>query len=227
MEARKSRKEQEKTDSPLRILAAGDLHGDSGLAEMLAKKAEKEHVDLVVIAGDISEDDDLPDGIMKPFKQRQLKVVFVPGNHDSIATADFLSEFYKIKNLHGYSVRYKDVGLFGAGGTTIGTGIIGPRSTFEEKEVFELLRKGWEKINYLKKKIMVTHVHPQGSLSEKMSGIAVKNGVSGSTAVRMAIDNFKPDILLCCHIHEAEGIEEKIGKTRVISVGKKGKIIEI
>ena len=38
---------------------------------------------------------------------------------------------------------------------------------------------------------------------------------------------FKPDILLSGHIHEAEGLQEKIGKTKIISVGKKGKIIEI
>ena len=45
--------------------------------------------------------------------------------------------------------------------------------------------------------------------------------------IRKAIAKFKPDIMLSVHIHEAEGIEEKIGKTRVINIGKKGKIIEI
>lgn len=42
-------------------------------------------------------------------------------------------------------------------------------------------------------------------------------------------------ILLCAflhdflsgHIHEAEGLSEKIGKTKVFNVGKKGKVIEI
>ena len=49
----------------------------------------------------------------------------------------------------------------------------------------------------------------------------------GSDGIRKAIDKLKPDILLCSHVHEAEGIEEKIGKTKVINVGKSGKIIEI
>ena len=49
----------------------------------------------------------------------------------------------------------------------------------------------------------------------------------GSEGVKKAIDTFKPDFLLCSHVHEAEGIEEKIGKTTVINVGKKGKIIEV
>ena len=49
----------------------------------------------------------------------------------------------------------------------------------------------------------------------------------GSEGVRKAIETFKPDILLCSHVHEAEGIEEMIGKTKVINVGKRGKIIEV
>jgi Icc-related predicted phosphoesterase len=67
---------------------------------------------------------------------------------------------------------------------------------------------------------MVTHSHPSNSLSEF-------SGVPGSDSVKKAIKEFKPDILLHGHIHEAEGVEEKIGKTRVISVGRQGRIIEI
>jgi Icc-related predicted phosphoesterase len=33
--------------------------------------------------------------------------------------------------------------------------------------------------------------------------------------------------LICSHIHEAAGIEEKLGKTKVINVGTEGKIIEV
>jgi Icc-related predicted phosphoesterase len=34
-------------------------------------------------------------------------------------------------------------------------------------------------------------------------------------------------LLISAHIHEAEGLEDIIGKTKVIQVGKKGKILEI
>ncbi len=74
----------------------------------------------------------------------------------------------------------------------------------------------------VKKKIMVTHVHPSESLIGKLTQI-----FPGSTAVKKAIERFKPDIALCSHVHEAAGIEEKIGKTKVINVGREGKIIEI
>ena len=51
--------------------------------------------------------------------------------------------------------------------------------------------------------------------------------VPGSKGLRRAIEMTKPDIVICGHVHEAEGIEEMVGKTRVINVGKKGKLIEL
>jgi len=157
------------------------------------------------------------DNIIGPFKKRGEKVLLVPGNHETIATADFLADMYDVKNVHGYAVRYKDVGLFGCGGSNIG-----PQPPIPEDETFDLLKKGFEKVKYLKKKIMITHTHPSKTKMEKMSQFVI-----GSKGVKKAVDELKPDILLCSHVHEAEGIEEKIGKTKVINVGKKGKIIEI
>jgi len=200
----------------LKILAAGDIHGDIDLAEKLAEKAKKEKVDLVVLCGDLTFAERSTANIIGPFKKRHEKVLLIPGNHETVATADFLAELYGVKNLHGYSVKYKDVGIFGAGGANIGLFQMG------EKEIYDLLKKGYDKIKYLKKKIMVTHVHPTGTNMEKFTKF-----FPGSSGIRRAIDRFKPDILFCSHVHEAEGIEEKIGKTTVINVGKKGKIIEI
>ena len=67
---------------------------------------------------------------------------------------------------------------------------------------------------------MVTHAHPFKSKAEF-------SGFQGSTGVRKAIKKFKPDIVISGHIHEAEGIEEKIGKTKVINVSRKAKVFEI
>jgi Icc-related predicted phosphoesterase len=51
--------------------------------------------------------------------------------------------------------------------------------------------------------------------------------VPGSSGVRKAIEELQPDIAFCSHVHEAEGIEERIGKTRVINVGTKGFFLDI
>lgn len=208
----------------MKILSAGDIHGDRSLARKLADKAEKENVDLVILCGDLTMGEKSTEGILGPFVKKKKKVLLIPGNHESIATADFLAELYGQKNIHGYSIKMKDlgkskeneIGFFGCSGVNIGMHRI------EENEIFKLLKQGYNYIKDTKVKIMVTHVHPSDSMMEKFSKF-----VPGSLGVKKAIDTFKPDILLCSHVHEAEGIEEKIGKTRVINVGSAGKIIEI
>ncbi len=201
----------------MKILAAGDIHGDQSLATRLAEKAEKEKVDLVILTGDITHFDESPDNIIGKFLKKKKKVLFVPGNHDSFATADFLVNLYGVKNIHGYSVKYEDIGIFGCGGANIG-----PVTKFQEKELFDVLQKGFKEIKYLQKKIMVTHVHPSDTTMEKFSDF-----IAGSSGVKKAVEEFKPDFLLCSHVHEAEGIEEKIGRTKVINVGKEGTIINL
>jgi len=202
----------------MRILASGDIHGDTNLAERLAKRAEDEKVDLVILCGDLTNFESSTKNIVGPFRKRGKKVLLIPGNHESVATADFLAEVYGASNIHGYSVVYDNVGIFGAGGATN----VGPVMPITEDEMFNLLKKGNQKIKDIKTKIMVTHMHPKGSTMEKFSSF-----VPPSSAIRKAIDEFRPNILLCSHVHEAEGIEEKIGNTLVINVGKKGKIIDV
>jgi len=198
----------------LRILAASDLHGDSRIARRLAEKAEKENIDLVVLCGDILGFSETQN-IIKPFKNKNKKVLIIPGNWDSFATTDFLAELYGIRNIHGYSIKYQNIGFFGAGGAE------GPGpGNIIDKEILKTLEKAHASLKGIEKKIMVTHMHPSGSKSEF-------SGIPGSKAITTAIKKFKPDILIHGHIHEAFGIEEMIGKTRIINVGREGKIIEI
>jgi len=199
----------------MRILGAGDIHGDLGVAIKLSQKAIAEKVDLVVLCGDIAEENSV-DNILAPFKEKNLKMLLISGNHESIATAEFLSYINKARHMHGYSVKYEDIGIFGCGSANVGIHGI------TEKEIFETLKKGHDYLFEVRKKIMMTHVHPSGSKMEMLS-----NFVKGSTGVLEAIKQFKPDILLCSHVHEAEGLEEHIGTTLVINVGTKGKIIDL
>lgn len=156
-------------------------------------------------------------GLLFPFKELNQKVLIIPGNHESAATTEFLAEKYDAVNLHGYSMRFEDVGIFGCGSANIGV------FQLKDDEMFGLLKNGFDYVKDSKKRIMVTHVHPDKTLMSKFT----ENLFPGSKAVLKAIKEFKPDIAICSHVHEAEGIEEKIGNTRLINVGKTGKIIEI
>ena len=198
----------------IKILAIGDIHGDSTLVKNLADRAEKENVDLVILAGDLTMADQSTKGIIGPFLAKKKKVFIVHGNHESIATTDFLTEVYTdTKNIHGYSTIHKDIGIFGAGGA-IGFG------TTSEKEIFDLLKKGNSYLKGIDKKIMVTHMHHAGSKAEF-------SGFKGSKGIKEAIEKFQPDFAISAHIHEAGGLIEKIGKTTVINVARNAAIFEI
>jgi len=202
-------------DRPFRILATGDMHADISAIKKLAEKAEKENVDLVVICGDLTHKNQDHQQLISPFLKKNKRVLFVPGNHDSFAAADFWEQMYDVKNIHGKGVIYYHIGFFGCGGANIGL------EQLSEDDFIRYLREGHDKVKDLSKKIMVTHIHPKDSIPEKMTGFP------GSEGIRKAITEFKPDIHLCCHVHEAEGIEETIGNTRMISVGKEGTIIDL
>ncbi len=197
-----------------KILAIGDIHRDVDLIKRLAEKAKKEEVDLVILAGDLIMEEQSTENLIGPFVKAKKQVFLIPGNHESPATIDFLAKRYNVKNIHGYGFIENDVGIFGAGTANIGIYQI------SDKNIFKLLEKGHEEIKNAKKKIMVTHIHPVGSKTEMF-------GVEGSKAVRDAIEKFHPDILIHSHIHEAGGIEEKIGKTHVMNVSRKEKIFEV
>src|SRR3989344_1255836 len=143
----------------MKILAAGDIHGDKSLAERLAEKADREKVKLVILCGDLTSKDeaDKTPGIIGPFLKKNKKVLIIPGNHDTFATTDFLAEFYGIKNIHGYSVKYNNVGFFGAGGAENLPFFPGH---ITEKELLATLKRAHAGLKGIEKKIMVTHMHP-------------------------------------------------------------------
>jgi len=196
----------------LRILAAGDIHGDPNVSKKLAERAEKEKVDLVVLTGDLTGMVQTKN-IIKPFLDKKQKVIFIPGNWESEEDAEIISKKYNIKNLDSKYTIYNDVGIFGIGSMDW---TLFP----DDAKTFGKLEKNFNKIKNLEKKIMISHLHAAGTKSEL-------SGIPGIESLRVAIEKFQPDLFIHSHIHELEGAEEKIGKTRVVNVGKRGKIFEI
>ncbi len=199
-----------------KVLAIGDIHGDTSLVKKLAKKAKDENVDLVILAGDLTFFEHSSKDIIGPFIKENKEVLLIPGNHESMHTIKNLTELYpKTSHIHGYSIMKEDVGIFGAGYDST----VGP-FRIEDEEIFKLLKKGHEKVKDAKKTIMVTHTNPEKSISEF-------SGVEGSKAVAKAIKEFKPDVHISAHVHPAGGLQEKIGKTKVLHVGRRATIFEI
>lgn len=193
----------------MKILAAADLHADEKAAEKLSEKAKKGKVDLIILAGDIFDYGGGRAEILDVFKKEKQKVLFIPGNCDFDEESAELKK--RAKCIHNYYVTYSDVGILGFGS---------PNWTLElNKNDLEKINKNFEKMK-TKKKIFVSHLHAAGTKAEF-------SGIPGDYVITKAVKNFKPDILISGHIHEAEGLEDIIGETKVFQVGKKGKIIEV
>ncbi len=199
-----------------KILAIGDLHGDTGLAKKIAKQAERENVDLIIIPGDLTWLEQDVKNLIKPFDKLNKKILILPGNHETIPTIQSFEQAYKnVKNLHGNSFIHNGIGFFGAGYATNS----GP-FWIEENELSQLLKKSHERIKDAKTKIMITHMHPLGSSSEI-------TGWEGSSSILKAIKKFKPNLVINGHIHEAGGLIDNFYGTKIINVARKPFIFEI
>ena len=93
----------------MKVLAIADVHGDKGLIKKIAKMADEEKVDLIVIAGDLTWFGQEVKGIISPFS-KDKKVLVVHGNHDPNDLTAVLEEAYKnVINLHEKSYEREKV----------------------------------------------------------------------------------------------------------------------
>ena len=188
----------------MRFLAFSDIHGDWKRVKILLST----DVDLYVCAGDISNDNrDQFIEFLRIIRGKELYMV--PGNRDR---PEWIPNYM---NIHGEKKTYMGITFGGLGGSPIT-----PFETifeWEEDHAYQIL----EKIGYVD--VFVSHAPPKGTkLSLTFSGKE-----AGSEAVRWYIEEYVPRIAIVGHIHEREGLSEKVLSTPVINPGKKGAIIEI
>lgn len=199
----------------MKILAISDLHGDGSLAKKIADIGKKKKIDLIILAGDLTWFDEKSKNVIKPFADLGKDILILPGNHETNKTLEKLKKTYpNLINLDKKPFQKENIGFFGAG-----YAFAGPFTT-DEKELKKKLTRSHKKISGLDKKILITHSHHKGSLSEF-------SGFEGSESIKKAIEYFQPDIALHGHIHEASGIKEKLGKTKIFNISRKARIFEI
>lgn len=189
----------------MKILAIADIHGD---LEKLYKLVDSlvEKPDAVVVAGDLTPfgSEKLVPKIKSALSKVSDYVFMIPGNEDTDSVRDKMTHL-KL-NMHGKQMKLKDTKLIG---------FEGARWIESEGEVFirydpvhDMLKKGKEK------KVLVTHVPPFDTKADKLwTGHHV-----GSPFLRGLIEDYKPDFVICGHIHESRGVE-KLGKTTVVNTG--------
>ena len=199
----------------MRILAFSDLHRKIALTSELKRKAKD--VDLVICCGDLSDFGRGLDIVCSNLSSIHDIVLIIPGNNETPAQIEAMCRKYGWINLHGETYSYGGYTFAGIGGSTYTPF----RTPFEldEEEIRGILRH-FEGLNEL---ILVSHSPPfKTKTDELLSGVHI-----GSRAIREFVEKEQPILNLCGHIHEKAGVEDRIGRTRIINVGGRGTIVEL
>lgn len=189
-----------------------DFHGNKEAFRRAAFKAERVHVDVVVISGDITDFGSVRNAreLLSPLVKLELPVFFVPGNCDPPSLAEVNLE--NARCIHGSCERYDNLTFAGVGG-----GPLSPFNTpFEmtEDEIMKVLNQSFNQCRFKLRHVLISHTPPKNTkLDTAFSGEHV-----GSLSVRQYIERRQPFLVFCGHIHEARGIDN-IGNTVVVNPG--------
>lgn len=195
----------------MRILALSDIHGKRSVIEASSKLAKMKHVDIIVLTGDITHRgniNEIKEIVTRLNLLSNIPVYFVLGNMDPISTDDALSEegvFY-VQNRTLKVGNFNIIGLSGSPPTPFGT--VNERSEAELREDLE------SNLEIPENTILLTHSPPfYTELDKTRTGLH-----AGSKAVLDFINKHQPLLVVCGHIHEAQG-KIAIEKTIVINPG--------
>jgi uncharacterized protein len=192
----------------MEIVCTADFHGDTSNFDRL--KGEK--ADLLVIAGDLTDLGGQGDAgkMIELLEGTAPRTMAVQGNCDRAGVLRYLID--NDLSLHSSAKVENGVGFFGLGGSN--TTPFNTPTEFSEDEIWSFLNIGYGLIEDREKKVMVSHAPPYGTKVDMTgSGLNV-----GSRSVRKFIESYRPDLVICGHIHEARG-HDRVGDTVVINTG--------
>jgi Icc-related predicted phosphoesterase len=198
----------------MRILAFSDLHRDLERAARLVEASAD--ADVVVGAGDFASVHEGLDQTIGALAAIETPTVLVPGNNE---TEDALraaaAGWAAATVLHGEGAEIGGVSFFGLGA---GVPVTPWDWSFDlaEDEAAERLASCPEEA------VLVVHSPPRGHVDTSSAGDHL-----GSTAILTAIEDKRPRLAVCGHIHESWGSESELGPTRIANLGPDGTWFEL
>lgn len=199
----------------MRILGMADLHGRM---ERLIPITGLD-VDLIAFCGDLHNLGTRKEArqVARALAELGAPVLIVPGNMDPRDFSIPLWEDEGLVVLHRRSHRFRDAGFVGMGGIVArNPSRLGDHDRFyhREDDVGPPLIEAFSDIAECRRKVLLTHQPPQGILDLTYDG-----AVTGSRGLKRFIEEYKPDLHICGHIHEARGVA-KLGPTTIVNVGE-------
>jgi len=193
----------------MRILAFGDLHGDSKALSKLLKKITDD-VDIIICLGDVGDWGENDKKIIAQFKRFGKPFLLIPGNHEhESGLAQIAEKFDFVAYLHKGCYQINNYIFFGYGGGGFA------RENKEFEKVVNQFSKSIKKDNVV---VTFTHGPPADTKLDLIPGF----GHVGCRSIRKLILEVKPILHLCGHIHDTFGEKEVLGKTLVVNPGPTG-----
>ena len=196
----------------MKLLLFSDVHGDLDACRDLVDRAAD--ADVVVGAGDFCVARRNLAAPIETLSAIDTPTVLVPGNaetEDEMAAQVSATGWDEAHVLHGDGVTIDGQSFFGIGGG-IPITPFGPWSyDFSEAEARDLLAACPEGA------VLVSHSPPKNAVDRDSKGQSL-----GSTAVRAAIEETRPVLTVCGHIHGSWGEAAEIGTTSVVNAGPGG-----
>ena len=199
----------------MKLLLFSDLHCDARAARRLVERSAT--VDVVVGAGDFA---NLRRGIeitLEVLQAIDKPAVLVPGNSESDAELEAACRGWpEAYVLHGSGATVGGIDFWGLGGGVPVTPFGSWSVDFTEEQA-ELLLAGCPR-----GAVLVCHSPPKGAVDVSSSGVSL-----GSVAVRRAIEEKQPALVVCGHIHQSAGQTATIGETPVVNAGPVGVVWDL
>jgi len=198
----------------VRILAFSDLHRDLGQAAKLVEMSAE--ADVVIGAGDFASIHEGLEEAIGALAGVERPSVLVPGNNETADALRTAAEAWPAATvLHGEGTAIDGVEFFG-----LGAGIpVTPWDwsfDLDDEAATELLAPCPQGA------VMVLHSPPQGHCDSAGDGTHF-----GSPALLAAIEEKRPRLAVCGHIHESWGCESEVGGTPLRNLGPSGTWIEV
>src|SRR3989344_6667179 len=192
----------------MKILAFSDLHADFKALSKLKKKVLAGKVDLVIAAGDLSIFGHGYEKVIKELDGWGIQVLLIHGNHETAHMSDVLCDKCKnVEFIHKKRFEKDNVVVIGYGGG----GFAGRDIELEKcaKQLKSLTKSG-------KKLIFVIHGPAYKMLDD------IRKSHVGCKSRAKIINELKPDLVVCGHLHEDAGKKMKVGNILVVNGGWDG-----